>query len=117
MIRKHSQLCIQKNQNMRGGSGQIVLLHLLQHEQDELYGKGRLFSRMVLNPGCSVGFHVHENEMECYHILKGRPEYNDNGHLVFLEEGDVTLTQSGEGHGISNPTGEPVELIALILYK
>ncbi|MFO7637204.1 MAG: cupin domain-containing protein [Clostridia bacterium] len=117
MIRKKIEMEVQRNVNMRGGQGTVVLEHLLDKEKDEFYGKGRLFSRITLEPGCSVGYHVHENEMECYYILKGSPEYDDNGEKVILHPGDAALTRSGEGHGILNNTDETVELIALILYQ
>ena len=53
---------------------------------NHIYSKGselnpnmRLFAKLVLKPGCSIGHHVHENEDEIYYILSGTAETDDNG--------------------------------------
>ena len=119
MVRRKNEQASAINEKMRGGGGSVELVKLLDPASDELYGKGRLFSRIVLRPGCSIGYHVHENEMEAFFVLSGRPEYSDNGQLTFLSPGDVALTMHGEGHSIGNPAdaGCDAEVVALILYK
>ena len=52
-----------------------------------------------------------------YYILSGTGRYNDNGVERIITAGDVTYTAPGEGHGIEALNGEPVEMIALILYE
>ena len=115
MVRKQSEQKGTLNMNMRGGDGEIRLEALLS--ADEMYGKGRLFSRVVIKPGCSIGYHTHENEMESYAVLTGSGEYDDNGNTVTISAGDVTLTASGEGHGVKNNGNEELVMLALILYK
>ncbi|HBK68089.1 MAG TPA: cupin domain-containing protein [Firmicutes bacterium] len=82
-----------------------------------MYGKGRAFTHCTLQPGCSIGFHLHENESETYYIYSGTGEFNDNGVISTVSAGDVTFTGAGEGHGLKNIGSEPLEFIALILYK
>ena len=82
----------------------------------ELYDKGRVFSHAVLKPGCEVGWHIHQGEGETYYILKGVGTYNDDGTTLEVFPGDVTFTDSGQGHAIKNNGEEDLEFIALILY-
>ena len=117
MIRRYGDCARDQKTEMRGGSGTIRFEHFLDGSKDEYYGKGRLFSKIIIDPGCSIGYHVHEGEMESFYVVRGRPFYNDNGTVFELAPGDVTLTRDGEGHGVENRGGEPVELVALILYK
>ena len=115
MIKRRENYTVQKNESMRGGDGVVVIEQLLT--ADELYEKGRLFARIILEPGCSIGHHVHEGEMESYHIIAGEAEVNDNGEVVRVNAGDTVLTKSGEGHSIKNTGNTTLEFIALILHK
>ena len=115
MVKRKGSYTVQENENMRGGEGVVIIEHLLTAE--ELYEKGRLYARIKLEPGYSIGHHVHEGEMESYHILCGEAEVSDNGELVKVSAEDTVLTISGEGHSIKNIGNTTLELIALILYK
>jgi len=106
---------VRRNENMRGGDGIVTVENLLTPE--DLYEKGRLFAKITIDPGCSIGHHLHEGEMESFYIISGEAEYSDNGEIVTLSPGDTTLTPSGEGHSIKSIGTTPLELIALILYK
>jgi len=114
MIKNNSNYETQILENMRGGDGSVKIEHFLT--KDELYNKGRLFARITLEPGASVGYHVHEGEMESYHIVKGVAEYDDNGKTVKLNVGDTTFTPNGEGHAIKNIGDTMLEFIALIVF-
>ena len=115
MIKRKDTLNTAVNEQMRGGDGSVTIEHLL--DKTELYDKGRLFARVIIKQGCSVGYHVHEGEMETYYIIKGTASYNDNGTQVELNTGDVTYTPDGQGHSIANHKEEDLELIALIVYS
>ncbi len=56
-------------------------------------------------------------DSETYYILSGKGRYNDNGTIVEIGPGDVAYCAPGEGHGLACHGEEPVEMIALILYK
>ena len=114
MIKRKSSYPIQKNENMRGGDGVVVIEHLLS--PDELYDKGRLYAKVTLDAGCSIGYHVHEGEMESFYIVSGEAEASDNGEIVRLSAGDTILTKNGDGHSIKNVGTETLEVIAQILY-
>jgi len=101
---------------MYGGDGNVKVLHML-NGPDEMMGKGRLFAHLVVEPGCSIGYHVHEGEAETFYFLRGLGEVNDNGELKTVRPGDVAHTYAGEGHAVKNIGDEPLEFVALILYK
>lgn len=116
MIRKGSEKTVEVRENLFCGEGNVTVQNIL-NGPDEMYGKGRVFAHTILQPGCSIGFHMHEDESEVYYIYKGTAEFDDNGEITIVNAGDVTYTAAGEGHGIKNIGKEPLELIALILYK
>ena len=92
-------------------------MRLILESNDEMYGKGRVFNHLYLNPGCEVGWHIHHGDGETYYILKGQGEYNDNGNVLTVGPGDVTFVDDGEGHALKCIGDEPLEAIALILFK
>lgn len=101
--------------NKFGGDG-FICVQSLNSNDAELNNKGRVFAHTTLLPGCSIGYHKHENESEIYYITSGEGEFNDNGKIVNIKAGDVTYTMSGMGHGIRNTGSKPLEIVALILY-
>jgi len=102
-------------ENMRGGNGSVKIENLLT--PDDLYNKGRLFARITLDPGASIGYHVHEGEMESYHIISGEAEYDDNGkETIILRAGDTAYTPNGEGHSVKSIGDVPLVFIALIVF-
>ena len=115
MIRKQNECNVEFREHMRDGKGTVELTSFIAGPE-ELCGKGRLFSRITVKPGCSIGFHIHDNDSELFYIMKGTAEYNDNGEIKTVNEGDVTICPAGTGHGIENKGTETVEIIAVIVY-
>ena len=101
---------------MFDGAG-MARMRLILETNAEMYDKGRVFNHLFLDPGCEVGWHIHQGDGETYYILKGHGEYNDNGTVVTVGPGDVTFVDDGEGHSLKNIGDEPLEAIALILFK
>lgn len=116
MVRRQSQVASEKKAGPFQGEGEIKVRSLL-NAPDEMYGKGRVFAHTTVYPGAAIGYHIHQNESETYYILAGEAKYNDNGAIVKVKAGDVTFAGDGEGHGIEAIGDQPVEMIALILYK
>ena len=77
MIRKPEEFTIDYKEHMRDGDGTVQLTHFIKGPE-ELNGKGRLFSKITLNPGCSIGYHL-DREEPCfcagryYLVLRARP--------------------------------------------
>ena len=115
MIRRENECKVEYREHMRDGDGTVMLTSFIEGPED-LCSKGRLFSKITLNPGCSIGFHVHEKDSELFYILKGTAEYSDNGEIKTVIAGDVTICPPGEGHSVANKTDEVVEIIAVVVY-
>ena len=101
-------------ENMRGGKGHVLFEDIL--DAAAFRDKGRLYSRITLEPGCSIGYHEHHGESETFYILKGEGQYNDNGVIRSVRAGDVTFTPDASGHSMENTGTENLEFMALILY-
>ena len=114
MIIKADQYKTDVNVNMKGGDGAVQITHFASAA--ELNAKGRLFANIHLEPGASIGYHVHEGESELFYVLAGEAVYNDNGTEYPLCKGDTAVVTSGNGHSVANRGTEPVDLIALIVY-
>ena len=115
MIRRAEECKIEYREHMRDGDGTVKITNLIA-DNEELNDKGRLFGKITLEPGCSIGYHVHENDAELFYIRKGTAEYSDNGEIRTVTAGDVTICPTGTGHGIANKSQETVELVAVIVY-
>lgn len=114
MIRKKSELQVEVKENLTGGVGKVKLESILKVE--ELKGKGRLFKRVTLPVGSSIGVHDHTTDFEVYYILRGKGKVFDNGKFVEVNEGDVIYTADGEEHSIENIGEEELEFVAVVLY-
>lgn len=77
--------------------------------------KARLYSMIQVKPGEEVEYHMHVGESESFFFLSGKGTYNDNGNIVDITPGMVTLTPSGQGHAVKNTGDEILVFIALIL--
>ena len=99
--------------NPMGGTGLLQLDVLV--EADNKPAKLESYTKAVLQPGASVGYHKHEGESEYYFILSGTGVYNDNGTEIPVKEGDITFTPGGTGHGITNNGDLPLEFMTLII--
>lgn len=98
---------------MRDGKGDIKLNHIL--EKEEMLGKARLFARITVEPGCSIGEHPHGPDAEIYYILSGEVVVSDNGVEKTMTEGGVMITGNGESHNVENRTAQPAELLAIVM--
>ncbi len=111
MIRQGSECKVEYREHMRDGDGTVQITNFI-NDPVELNEKGRLFAKITLVPGASIGYH----DAELFYILKGTGEYNDGGTLRTVTAGDVTLCPTGTGHGIANKSDEVLELVAVIVY-
>ncbi|MBT9134641.1 MAG: Oxalate-binding protein [Firmicutes bacterium] len=114
MITRRADMLTTEHSERFGGKGVLRNTHFL--DKDHAYGTGRLFSRSKLAPGCSVGWHKHEGELEVYYILSGTAKVSDNGAETILHAGDALLTVDGESHFIENVGDKDLEYVALILF-
>jgi len=116
MIKARSEMTTEKRENMRGGDGVVAITNIL--DKGEYKGSARLLGTITLEPGSSIGAHVHENEEEVFYIIRGTATYNDNGKTEILNEGDSCICLSGETHSIANreAEGDLVLFAAILTY-
>lgn len=113
MIRRKGEYRVDLRENMRGGDGCVKIEHLWEPDA-ELRSGLRLCARLTVAPGCSIGFHAHENEEEIFVVVRGCGEIDDNGRTATVCAGDTILTGGGHGHAVRCAGGEPLELLAVI---
>ena len=113
MVHHSADMPLEERPRMRGGEGTIALQAALTPE--DYAAPVRLFSRITVPVGGSIGYHIHEQEEEFYYVLSGQGEMDDNGTPVAIEAGDATVTRDHEGHGVVNTGSTPLELLAVIV--
>lgn len=110
MIRKE---ILTQAEHVQNGRGIVKTYHICTKE--ELGKVGRLYGRVVLDPGCSIGWHQHLGETEPYYVLKGQGTFIDNDEKAYpVGPGDVCLIENGQFHSIENNSDEPLEFMTLI---
>ena len=112
MVIHRNEMKSEDKEKMRGGDGSVRLTYLLDAEKEK---HTRLLAEVVLNPGCSIGNHNHENETEYYFIISGTGIVNDNGKDVQIKAGDSIATGNGASHSIKNSGTVPLVFHAVII--
>ena len=116
MYKPHSAFSSEVRTAMRGGDGTVKIEHIWKPGA-EMGSPSRMYARLTLQPGCSIGWHVHENEEEIFYIVAGQARIDDNGVEVLASVGDSVITRSGEGHSVACEGTETLEILAcIILY-
>lgn len=113
MVRRKEEIRIRPVKNAQGGEGEVTFYDWLLPE--EAAGHGRVFSKLVIPPGSSIGNHAHDGEFEAFYVLSGEAVVNDNGKEVILHEGDMHMCVNGESHGTKNESEQDLVLMALIM--
>jgi mannose-6-phosphate isomerase-like protein (cupin superfamily) len=73
-------------------------------------------TRLELEPGASVGYHIHEDTEEVYFIMSGMGLYNEEGKEHPASPGDIFLCRLGRSHSIVN-TGEGKLILGAAIAK
>ena len=93
-----------------GGKGNTIM--------EKVYGgKIAAYARVILKPGCSLGYHKHEGTSETIYILQGTALYNDNGTESTLTADAVVFCPEGESHSIENIGQDDLLAMALIVNE
>jgi len=114
MVRKPAVLF--KN-NLRGGNGEIEFRYVLTAE--EMMGHGPTYAKLILKPGCSIGWHQHIGTKEPYYVLSGSGRFTDNdGTATIVGPDDVCYIDVNQYHSIENISeAEDLVLMALVLKE
>ena len=98
MIRRSEEKTLDVKQ-MFGGQGQAKMYRILEGA-GEMYGKGRVFNHLVLEPGCEIGWHIHHGDNgagdQILLCTAGSGWYQAEGEEpVSLEPGSATRIPAG----------------------
>ena len=115
MIRKAEEMRVENIAEMRGGKGEVRVIHIL--ERNEFQNKGRLFAHNILKPGTSIGMHEHVGDFEAYYVIKGEGMFDEEGVKKPIKAGELGLISVGKSHAIENTGHTDLELIALVLFE
>ena len=55
-------------ENFMGGTGIAHFEHIMSAQ--EMHGMNRVYAKVTLKKGCSVGYHVHNGDGEDYFVLE-----------------------------------------------
>lgn len=113
MIKRSNQFSGEIRKNARGGEGEVLFASIWK-PGEEMKSNTRMYSKLVLEPGCSIGEHMHENEEELFYVLTGTAETLDNGKVEVLNPGDSSITRGGETHYLKNIGSSRLEVLAVI---
>lgn len=100
-------------EHMRGGEGSIIKN---QYVPEVMPPRTKLMSEMRIEPGCSIGAHVHEGEYEIFFFREGELVLNDNGTERVVRAGDLSICYPGETHGIAN-RGDRSAVVCAVIVK
>jgi len=114
MLIRNNDLKVTEYETLKGGLGTVKMTHIT--DEDGLCGIGRLYSVIEMEPGSSIGSHIHENDFEIFYILEGEAEVTDDGETKMLYPGDVLITHEGHEHSIKNVGEKTLKFVALIPY-
>ncbi len=99
-------------EHMRGGEGSIIKNLYVPAQMPP---RTKLMSEMRIEPGCSIGAHVHEGEYEIFFFREGELVLNDNGTERVVHPGDLSICYPGETHGLANRTDKSALVCAVIV--
>ena len=114
MVKRENELRVQEVNHLRNGKGKAIIHHIIEGE--ELKNKGKMFSKIVLPKGASIGVHEHKDDFEVYYILKGKGLVDEGNQKIVVNEGDSVYTADGNKHSIENIGESDLEMIAVVLY-
>ena len=114
MIIRKSQIRVDES-NLKNGRGLVKREFIVEGEN--LRNKAKLFSKITIPKGNSIGMHDHVDDFEIYYILSGKGKVLDNGQEVEVIEGDAIYTADGNKHCIENIGEEDLVFIATVINE
>lgn len=116
MVKRASEFKIARHENFKGGTG-ITELQSIFSQEEMGTQKVRMFSKLVLEPGCSLGLHAHEGEDELLYVLKGIGTHFEDGEEHLMYPGDAAVCGRGHQHFMANRGTETLECLCAIVLE
>lgn len=100
----------------RHAGGEGVCLWKTLMNGAHLEGDWNLVEHLVIEPGGSVGEHVHTRTEEIYYILRGRAVMTMNGGEFPVRAGELITTPIGASHAIANRDDEDMHFFVVEVF-
>lgn len=111
LIRRFDDLVWRTQANARGGDGVATSApYLATGDMAAVSAAGCT----VLEPGSSVGEHLHADTDELYLILEGHGTGSLDGQSFPVTAGDLFVVRAGHAHGLVNDGAGPLAFFGLI---
>ena len=114
MIIKRTDMKEENRKEMRGGSGQVNIIHMVDPDSMK---NARLMAELTLEPGSGIGTHKHEKETEYYIITEGSGIVVEDDGTKTVRKGDIVITGNGASHSIENTGNTVLKFIAVIITE
>ena len=111
MFRSQKEMKCQVFDNCHDGVGAVNCRHVIEGSDSEL-GFNFMHDDSV-EPGASIGQHVHNGTEEIYYLLEGNGIMIMDGEEISMSKGDVSLVKSGHSHGLVNTGDLPMRLLVI----
>lgn len=92
--------------NMRNGQGDVQLVKYC----DDV----NTIVRITIKKGCSIGWHIHENDQEVIYVISGEGICTEDNVEHILKLGNANYCPKSKNHTIRNEKDEDLELFAVI---
>lgn len=99
-----------------GGSGKGCAMRFPVEIPDD-GGAFTMTTRIELEPGASIGYHLHGDNEEVYFIMSGVGTYCEDGEKHAVKAGDIMLCRKGHSHGLENTGAETLVMGAAIAKR
>lgn len=99
-------------ENVHDGSGKLTCLDMLKGHVNDGHGF-RFVHDNILEPGATVGEHLHQGDEEIYFVLEGNGIMIEDGVEFEIHAGDLSLVQSGHTHGLRNNSDTSMRLLVI----
>ncbi len=115
MFRRHDEMQMNILDRCHGGEGKLQCFSVMQAVDST---QGILFMHDdIIEPGASIGEHLHESEEEIYFVVEGHGTMILDGKQMPMGPGDVSLVVPGHTHGLINSDESPMRLIVVCVRK
>lgn len=75
----------------------VELKHIITAKETE----GKFSYHLVrIAPGCSIGNHIHETQLETHEVIKGSGKCVNAGSAISYEPGTISIMQAGVPHEV-----------------
>jgi quercetin dioxygenase-like cupin family protein len=95
--------------NLRGGLGSCFV-----EKAKELMVNCKMYARITILPGSSIGMHVHDVDEEMVYVLSGSGKAYIGDEFIQIKQGEAHYAKQGKNHSIINDTKDNLVILAII---